>query len=121
MPASAAVAAQRAQDRGCGGTGLAQVRERALEVGRVAQGLAGQAHAWLGQVVEQALEVLEPGPDAWGYFFAEAAQGGLRDDLSRDLDRERQVADQAERVRQQELVKEREAHARRDDELGYEL
>ena len=121
MPASAAVAAQRAQDRGCGGTGLAQVRERALEVGRVAQELAGQAHAWLGQVVEQALEVLEPGPDAWGYFFAEAAQGGLRDDLGRDLERERQMAKQVERVRHHELVKEHEAHGRRDDELDHGL
>mgnify|MGYP007130457741 CR=1 FL=1 len=54
-------------------------------------------------------------------FFAEAAGGGLRDDLSRDLDRERQAAVQAERTRQQELVKEREAHARRDDELDHGL
>ena len=74
-----------------------------------------------GQVVEQALEVLEPGPDAWGYFFAEAAQGGLRDDLGRDLERERQAREQVERIRQQELVKEREAHARRDDELDHGL
>lgn len=98
-----------------------EVKERALEVGRVAQELAGQARDWLGRVAERALESLEPAPDAWGEFFAEAAQGGLRDDLSRDLDRERQVADQAERVRQQELVKEREAHARHDDELDHGL
>ena len=94
-----------------------EVRERALEVGRVAQELAGQARDWLGR----ALEALEPAADAWGDFFAEAAQGGLRDDLSRDLERERQVAEQTERVRQQELVKERNAHARRDDDLGHEL
>ena len=53
-------------------------------------------------------------------FFAEAAGGGLRDDLSRDLEWERQVA-QVERVRQLELVKEREAHARRDDEVDHGL
>ena len=64
---------------------------------------------------------LEPAQGAWGEFFAEAAGGGLRDDLSRDLDRDRQVAEQAERVRQQELVKEREAHAVRDDELDHGL
>lgn len=90
-----------------------EVKERALEVGRVAQELAGHARDWLGRVAERALEALEPASDAWGDFFAEAAQGGLRDDLGRDLDRERQVADQAERVRQLELVKEREAHADR--------
>ena len=56
-----------------------------------------------------------------GDFFAEAAGGGLRDDLSRDLDRERQALEEAERVRQLELVKEREAHARRDDELDHGL
>ena len=72
-------------------------------------------------MAERTLEALEPAPDAWGDFFAEAAQGGLRDDLSRDLDRERQAAAQLERTRQQEVVKEREAHARRDDELGHEL
>ena len=98
-----------------------EVKERAVEVGRVAQELAGQARDWLGRVAERALEALEPAPDAWGEFFAEAATGGLRDDLSRDLERERQVAAQAERVRQQELVKEREAHARRDDELDHGL
>ena len=98
-----------------------QVRERALEVGRVAQELAGQARDWLGRVAERALEALEPAPDAWGDFFAEAAGGGLRDDLSRDLDRERQAIERAERVRQQELVKEREAHTRRDDELDHGL
>ena len=98
-----------------------EVRERALEVGRVAQELAGHAREWLGRVAERALEALEPAPDAWGDFFAEAAQGGLRDDLSRDLDRERQAREQAERVRQLELVKEREAHARRDDELDHGL
>ena len=97
------------------------VRARALEVGRVAQELAIHARAWLGRVAERALEALEPAPDAWGEFFAEAATGGLRDDLSRDLDRERQAAVQAERARQQELVKEREAHARRDDELDHGL
>jgi len=59
--------------------------------------------------------------DACGDFFAEAAQGGLRDDLSRDLDREREVAEQLERTRQLGLVKEREAHARRDDELDHGL
>lgn len=57
-----------------------EVRERALEVRRVA---------------------LELAPDAWGEFFAEAAGGGLRDDLSRDLDRERQVAEQTGRIREQ--------------------
>lgn len=62
---------------------------------------------------------MEPAQDAWGNFFAEAAQGGLRDDLSRDLERERQALEQAERTR--ELVKEREAHARRDDELDHGL
>ena len=98
-----------------------EVRERALEVGRVAQELATHARDWLGRVAERALQALEPAPDAWGEFFAEAAQGGLRDDLSRDLDRERQAAAQAERSRQQELVKEREAHARRDDELDHGL
>lgn len=65
-------------------------------------------------MAERALETLEPAPDAWGEFFAEAAQGGLCDDLSRDLsrdlDRERQAREQAERTRQLELVKEREAH-----------
>ena len=98
-----------------------EVRDRALEVGRVAQELASHARDWLGRVAERALEALEPAPDAWGDFFAEAAGGGLRDDLSRDLDRERQALEEAERVRQLELVKEREAHARRDDELGHEL
>ena len=98
-----------------------EVRERALEVGRVAQELAGQARDWLGRVAERALEVIEPAQDAWGEFFAEAATGGLRDDLARDLERERQAADQAERVRQRELVKEQEAHARRDDELDHGL
>ena len=98
-----------------------EVRERALEVGRVAQELATHARNWLGRVAERTLEALEPAPDAWGDFFAEAAQGGLRDDLSRDLDRDRQVAEQAERARQLELVKEREAHARRDDELDHGL
>ena len=98
-----------------------EVRERALEVGRVAQELAGHARDWLGRVAERALQALEPAPDAWGEFFAEAAEGGLRDDLSRDLDRDRQVAEQAERARQLELVKEREAHARRDDELDHGL
>ena len=98
-----------------------EVKERALEVGRVAQELATHARDWLGRVAERTLEALEPAPDAWGDFFAEAAQGGLRDDLSRDLDRERQAAAQLERTRQQEVVKEREAHARRDDELGHEL
>lgn len=68
-----------------------------------------------------ALEALEPAPDAWGDFFAEAAQGGLRDDLGRDLERERQMAKQVERVRQHELVKEHEAHGRRDDELDHGL
>lgn len=68
-----------------------------------------------------ALEALEPAPDAWGDFFAEAAQGGLRDDLGRDLERERQVREHAERARQHELVKEREAYARRDDELDHGL
>lgn len=96
-----------------------EVRERALEVGRVAQELAGHARDWLGRMAEQALEAL-PQHNAWGDFFAEAAQGGLRDDLSRDLEWERQVA-QVERVRQLELVKEREAHARRDDELDHGL
>ena len=98
-----------------------EVRERALEVGRVAQELAGHARDWLGRVAERALEVMEPAPDAWGDFFAEAAQGGLRDDLARDLDRERQALEHAERIRQLELVKEREAHARRDDELDHGL
>lgn len=98
-----------------------EVRERAVEVGRVAQELAGHARDWLGRVAERALEVMEPAQDAWGDFFAEAAQGGLRDDLSRDLDRERQVAEQAERVRQLDLVKEREAHAIRDDGLDHGL
>ena len=56
-----------------------------------------------------------------GDFFAEAAQGGLRDDLGRDLERERQMAKQVERVRQHELVKEHEAHGRRDDELDHGL
>ena len=96
-----------------------EVRERALEVGRVAQELAGHARDWLGRVAERTLEVMEPAQDAWGNFFAEAAQGGLRDDLSRDLERERQALEQAERTR--ELVKEREAHARRDDELDHGL
>ena len=73
-------------------------------------------------MAERALETLEPAPDAWGEFFAEAAQGGLRDDLSRDLDRERQVAEQVERVRQLELVKEQEAaHALRDRGLDHGL
>ena len=98
-----------------------EVRARALEVGRVAQELATHARDWLGRVAERALEVLEPAPDAWGDFFAEAAQGGLRDDLSCDLERERQVAKEVERVRQQELVKEREAHEHRDDELDHGL
>ena len=98
-----------------------EVRERALEVGRVAQELAGHARDWLGRVAERALETLEPAPDAWGDFFAEAAGGGLRDDLSRDLDRERHALEQAERTRQLELVKEREAHAHRDDELDHWL
>lgn len=95
-----------------------EVRERALEVGRVAQELAGQARDWLGRMVKQALE---PAPDAWGDFFAEVAEGGLRDDLGRDLDRERQGAVQAERTRQRELVKEREAHVRRDEGLDHWL
>ena len=98
-----------------------EVRERALEVGRVAQELAGHARDWLGRLAERALETLEPAQDAWGEFFAEAAGGGLRDDLSRDLERERQVAEQVERVRQLELVKEREANTRRDDELDHGL
>ncbi|WP_181180978.1 MobQ family relaxase [Paracoccus sp. FO-3] len=98
-----------------------EVRERALEVGRVAQELAGQARDWLGRVAERTLEALEPAQDAWGEFFAEAAQGGLRDDLSRDLERERQVVEQAERTRQRDLVKEREAHAIRDDGLDHGL
>ena len=98
-----------------------EVKERALEVGRVAQELATHAREWLGRVAERALEALEPAPDAWGEFFAEAAGGGLRDDLSRDLDRERQALDQTERVRQQEVVKERETHARRDNELDHGL
>lgn len=98
-----------------------EVRERALEVGRVAQELATHARDWLGRVAERALEALEPAPDAWGDFFAEAAQGGLRDDLGRDLERERQMAKQVERVRQHELVKEHEAHGRRDDELDHGL
>lgn len=51
----------------------------------------------------------------------EAAQGGLRDDLSRDLERERHALEQAERSRQLELVKEREAHTMRDDELDHGL
>ncbi|WP_205961479.1 MobQ family relaxase, partial [Paracoccus endophyticus] len=96
------------------------VRERALEVGRVAQELASHARDWLGRVAERALEAL-PQHDAWSDFFAEAAGGGLRDDLARDLDRERQVADQAERVRQLELVKEREAHMHRDAGLDHGL
>lgn len=87
----------------------------------MAQELAGHARDWLGRVAERALEVLEPAQDAWGDFFAEAAGGGLRDDLTRDLERERQVAAQAERTRQLELVKEREAHARRNDELDHGL
>ena len=67
-----------------------EVRERALDVGRVAQELAGHhAPAWLGRVAERALESLELAQDAWGDFFAEAAGGGLRNDLSRDLERER--------------------------------
>ena len=98
-----------------------EVKERALEVGQVAQELATHARDWLGRVAERALEALEPAPDAWGEFFAEAAQGGLRDDLSRDLERERQALDQTERARQLEPVKEREAHARRDDELDHGL
>ena len=72
-------------------------------------------------MAERALETLEPAQDAWGEFFAEAAGGGLRDDLSRDLERDRHALDQAERTRQLELVKEREAHARRDDELDHGL
>ena len=98
-----------------------EVRERAVEVGRVAQELAGHARAWLEQVAERAREVMEPVQDVWGDFFAEASTGGLRDELSRDLERERQVAEQAERIRQLELVKEREAHAIRDDGLDYGL
>lgn len=66
-------------------------------------------------MAERALETLEPAPDAWGEFFAEAAPGGLCDDLSRDLDRERQAREQAERTRQLELVKEREAHDAHDE------
>ena len=99
-----------------------EVRERALEVGRVAQELAGHARDWLGRLAERALETLEPAQDAWGEFFAEAAGGGLCDDLSRDLERERQVAEQVERVRQLELVKEQEAaHALRDRGLDHGL
>lgn len=40
-----------------------------------------------------------------GEFFTEAAQSRLRDDLSRDLDQDRQALDQVERVCQRELVK----------------
>lgn len=46
-----------------------------------------------GRISGSALEVMEPAPDAWGDFFAEAAKGGLRDSQSRDLDLERQVAE----------------------------
>ena len=53
-----------------------EVRERALEVGRVAQELATHARDWLGRVAERALQALEPAPDAWGEFFAEAARAG---------------------------------------------
>jgi len=56
-----------------------------------------------------------------GEFFTKAAQSRLRDDLSRDLDQDRQALGQVERVCQRELVKEREAHARRDDELDHGL
>lgn len=52
-----------------------------------------------------------------GDFFAESATGGLRDDLARDLDRERQVAEQAERVCQLDAG----GAARRDDELDHRL
>ena len=45
-----------------------QVRERALEVGRVAQELAGEARDWVRRVAEGALEALEPAPDALGRF-----------------------------------------------------
>ena len=98
-----------------------EVRERAVEVGRVAQELAGHARDWLGRVAERTLEVMGPAQDAWGDFFEAAAGGGLRDDLGRDLARERQVAAQAERTRQQELVKERETHELRDDGLDHGL
>lgn len=83
-----------------------QLKKLALEVGRVA---------------ERVLEALKPAPDAWGDFFAEAATGGLRDDLSRDLDRDRHALEHAERARQRELVTEREAYAIRDDELDHGL
>nr|WP_015062937.1 MobQ family relaxase [Paracoccus marcusii]AFN10609.1 MobA [Paracoccus marcusii] len=106
-----------------------EIKEQAVEVARVAQELADRARVWLERVTERAAEqvrgvVERVAPaDAWGEFFAAAAAaaGGLRDDLSRDLDRDRQVAEQAERVRQLELVKEREAHARHDDELDHGL
>jgi hypothetical protein len=104
-----------------------EIKEQAVEVARVAQELAEKGRAWLERVAERAAEqvrdvVERVAPaDAWGEFFAAAAAGGLRDDLSRDLDRDRQVAEQAERVRQLELVKEREAHARHDDELDHGL
>ena len=92
-----------------------EVRERALEVGRVAQELAGHARDWLGRVAERALETLEPAQDAWGDFFAEAAQGGLRDDLTRDLDRERQVKQQGEIERE---AHEQRQHRQRDHDHG---
>lgn len=98
-----------------------EVRERAVEVGRVAHELAGHARDWLGRVAERTLEALEPTRDAWGDFFAEAAGGGLRDELSRDLDRERHALEQAERIRQLELEHEREAHAIRDRGLDHGL
>ena len=98
-----------------------EVRERAVEIGRVAHELAGHARDWLGRVAERTLEVMGPAQDAWGDFFAEAAQGGLRDDLSRDLERERHALEQAERTRQLELGHERAAYAIRDRGLEHEL
>lgn len=86
----------------------------------MAQELAGQAHAWLGGW-PSALEALQPAPDAWGELFVEAAHGGLRDDLSCNLERERQAREQAERVRQLQLMKKREAHVIRDNELEHGL